>query len=280
MLCGLYSGVVSRANCFAGYNVRQSGGSTVLTPMVNGAEVGTTYTVLDGHQIYVADSVAFPRRCRGCGRRTMRGWMGRWRRLAAGMVDAPMSLCFELVDLGVSSNTPATVLYDTASAGVLAESPASCTFCAVDAVQMYRVDGVLPGDAGWVGVGGEYACFGGAVDAADRGGGGGGGLRGGDLRRAGEDDVLRGADSGGRGDGDGELPAGGAVDCAAGGCGERCGVEKAAGGASGTARWLGRVVSPQARSSVDCESAALAVLELQHGARGGGERELCGGGLL
>ena len=31
VLCGLYSGTTQRANCFAGYNVRQSGGSTVIT---------------------------------------------------------------------------------------------------------------------------------------------------------------------------------------------------------------------------------------------------------
>jgi len=35
---------------------------------------------------------------------------------------------------------------------------------------------------------------------------------------------------------------------------------EAAGGMPGTARWLGRVLKPEARSSVDCESAALAVL--------------------
>ena len=50
VLCGVYSGAVNRTNCFAGWNVRQSGGSTVLTPMVNGAETGTTYTMLDGHR--------------------------------------------------------------------------------------------------------------------------------------------------------------------------------------------------------------------------------------
>ena len=37
------------ANCFAGYNVRQSGGSTVVAPLVNGAEVGTVFTLLSGH---------------------------------------------------------------------------------------------------------------------------------------------------------------------------------------------------------------------------------------
>src|SRR6185312_3003255 len=35
---------------------------------------------------------------------------------------------------------------------------------------------------------------------------------------------------------------------------------EAADGAPGTAQWLGRVLKPVARSSADCESAALAVL--------------------
>ena len=59
VLCGLYSGTTMRANCFAGYNVRQSSGSTVVTPDVNGAEVGTTYTVLSGHR-HLPHSAAQP----------------------------------------------------------------------------------------------------------------------------------------------------------------------------------------------------------------------------
>ena len=35
---------------------------------------------------------------------------------------------------------------------------------------------------------------------------------------------------------------------------------EAAGGVPGTAQWLGKVLQPAARSSVDCESAAQAVL--------------------
>ncbi len=35
---------------------------------------------------------------------------------------------------------------------------------------------------------------------------------------------------------------------------------EAAGGAPGTAQWLGKVLKPAARSSIDCESAASAVL--------------------
>ncbi len=46
---GLYMGSTAQGNCFAGFNVRQSGGSTIVTPMVNGVEAGTTLTLLSGH---------------------------------------------------------------------------------------------------------------------------------------------------------------------------------------------------------------------------------------
>ncbi len=153
VLCGLYSGSTSRANCFAGYNVRQSGGSTLVVPFVNGAEVGTPLTALAGHtytlrirlhcvetervqQVYYAmvDGVV--------------------ESFGGGLVSAPMAIVFELQDLGVASNTPATVLYD----GVVASSPASCSFVAGEQRATLRVDGVLPGDAGGLGVGGEHSA--------------------------------------------------------------------------------------------------------------------------
>ena len=43
-----------------------------------------------------------------------------------------MKFVFDLKDLGNASNTPATVLYDGASAS----SPATCTFAAIDSVEL------------------------------------------------------------------------------------------------------------------------------------------------
>ena len=43
VVCGMYSGATQSSNCFVGYNVRQSGGATVVVPFVNGAEVGTGF---------------------------------------------------------------------------------------------------------------------------------------------------------------------------------------------------------------------------------------------
>lgn len=49
ILCGLYTGPIETANCFAGFNLRQSSGATVMTPMIDGVEVGTSFSVQTGH---------------------------------------------------------------------------------------------------------------------------------------------------------------------------------------------------------------------------------------
>ena len=257
VLCGLFSGATIRENCMAGYNVRQSDGSTIITPMVNGVEVGTSYAVLSGHTYTFRIRLHCPEM-----QRVQQTYYARVdgavEAFGGGLVDAPLSLCFELVDLGVSSNTPATVLYDTASAGVLASSPASCTFCAVDAVQMFGSMGycrVTQSGSVWVmstpatgvpvtrliGVAGEgvdckVGTSGGATLVT---------FLAGRIPLPGEtvSVVYRRV-----GRSIARLEDAASV------------ATEAAGGANGTARWLGRVVSPEARSSVDCESAAMAIL--------------------
>jgi hypothetical protein len=250
VICGLYDGPVGRASCFAGYNVRQSGGSTVVVPMVNGVEVGTVFTMVDGHRY----TLRIRLHCVEM-QRVLQSYYamvdGAVQSFGGGLVTAPMALVFELQDLGVSSNTPATVLYD----GVVASSPASCNFAAVDSVQLFGSMGycrVTQTGSAWVmstlpsgerftrlvGVAGEgvdctisatgkVTFFAGRVPVA------------GELvtvlyrsrRRA----VTR-------------LENSASV------------AAEAAGGMPGTARWLGKVVRPEARSSADCESAAMAVL--------------------
>jgi len=250
IVCGLYTGAVAMVNCFAGYNVRQSGGATVVVPLVNGAEVGTVYTLQSGH-IY---TLRLRLHCVET-QRVLQAFYamvdGAVRGFGGGIVEAPMSLVFELQDLGVSSNTPATVLYD----GTVANSPANCSFAVVNSVQMFGSMGycrVTQTGSAWVvstladgtratrliGIAGE------GVDCT--------------VSATGTVTFLA-----------GRIPV----------AGERVTVSyrraqravarledaasvaaEAVGGLPGTARWLGKVVSPAARSSVDCEQAALAVL--------------------
>ena len=250
VLCGLYSGPTQRANCFAGYNVRQSGGSTVVTPFVGGVEVGTSYTILNGHRYTLRIRLHSPKM-----QRVLQTYYARVdgviQSFGGGLVASPMSLVFDLVDLGNASNTPATVLYD----GAIATSPASCTFAAVDSVALTSSIGfctVKQTGSAWI------------VSTLTRGAT--------QMRLIGI--AGQGVDC--------QMDTTGKVTFFAGRVPEPGEIvtilyrtrsraiarledaasiaTEAAGGMPGTARWLGKVVRPLARSSEDCEAAAQAVL--------------------
>jgi hypothetical protein len=250
IVCGLYSGSTESSNCFAGYNVRQSGGSTVVAPLVNGAEVGTVYTLLSGH-VY---TLRIRLHCVEM-QRVLQAYYamvdGVVESFGGGLVVAPMAVVFELQDLGVASNTPATVLYD----GSVSSSPASCSFVVVNSLQLFGsmeycrvtqtgstwIVSTLPSGANvtrLIGVAGE------GVDCT--------------VSATGKVTFLA-----------GRIPIAGEIVSVAY-RGRRRSVARlenaasvateAAGGMPGSAIWAGSVLRPEARSSVDCESAALAVL--------------------
>jgi hypothetical protein len=250
VVCGLYFGATQSANCFVGYNVRQSGGATVVVPFVNGVEVGTVFTILAGHTY----TLRIRLHCVEM-QRVLQAYYamvnGAVESFGGGLVSAPMSVVFDLQDLGAASNTPATVLYD----GSVVSSPASCSFVAVNSVQLFGSMGycrVTQTGSAWVvstlpngtkmtrliGVAGE------GVDCK--------------ISASGKVTFLA-----------GRVPiaeelvtvlyrsqqrAVARLENAASVAAE------AAGGVPGTAQWLGKVLKPVARSSMDCESAALAVL--------------------
>jgi hypothetical protein len=250
IVCGLYSGTTQSANCFVGYNVRQSGGNTVAVPLVNGAEVGTVLALVQGH-IY---TLRIRLHCVETQRVLQTYYAmvdGVVQAFGGGLMAAPMSVVFELVDLGVASNTPATVLYD----GSVTSSPSSCSFVAVNSVQLIGSMGycrVTQTGSAWVvstlpsgvkmtrliGVAGE------GVDCK--------------ISAAGKVTFFT-----------GRVPVPGEFVTVTYRVQQRAVARlenaasvaaEAAGGVPGTAQWLGKVLKPEARSSVDCENAALAVL--------------------
>jgi hypothetical protein len=250
VVCGLYSGATQSANCFVGYNVRQSGGATVAVPFLNGAEVGTVFTLLEGH-IY---TLRIRLHCMEM-QRVLQSYYamvdGVVQAFGGGLVAAPMNVVFELQDLGAASNTPATVLYD----GSVVSSPASCSFVAVNSVQLIGSMGycrVTQTGSAWVvstlpsgvqmtrliGIAGE------GVDCK--------------ISAAGKVTFFA-----------GRVPVAGEFVTVTYRVQQRAVARlenaasvaaEAAGGVPGTALWLGKVLKPPARSSMDCESAALAVL--------------------
>lgn len=262
MLGGFYAGMPLLANCVAGFRVRQSAGVTVLAPFVNGAEVGTAFTPLGGHRytlrlrLHCVEMlrVRQPFYCMVDGVVQSFG--------SATGIEAPLDLAFELVDEGVSSNTPATVLYDSAATGTALTGVAgACSFVALNAATMtasigavrltrpgsLQVVSTLPdgsrqtrllGEPGQgvdcqatygspAGATGQVLFFAGRVPVV--------GERVTVMYRTAQRAVARLAN---------------AASIAA----------EALGGASGVSRWIGKVLQPPARSSVDCESAAQAVL--------------------
>lgn len=168
-----------------------------------------------------------------------------------GVVSAPMRVVFELQDLGAASNTPAMVLYD----GGAVSSPASCSFVSVNSVQLFGSMGycrITQTGSAWVvstlpngtkmtrliGVAGE------GVDCK--------------VSAAGKVTFFS-----------GRVPIAGELVTVLYRTKQRAVARlknaasvaaEAAGGLPGTAQWLGKVLKPVARSSMDCESAALAVL--------------------
>jgi hypothetical protein len=258
VLCGLYNGPVLIGNCLAGYSITQSGGVPSITPLVNGVEAGTTFPIEPGHTYTLRIRLNCPEVQRV--RQTFYamppsvGEAGVVESFGGGAVAAPLIAVFDLIDLGAASNTPATVLYDGATA-LIASAPASCLFAAVDCVQIFGSIGAITltqtGSA-WItstlpsgtkqtrliGIAGQ------GVDCK---------LSSTGLVTffAGRTPVL------------GELVtvtyrnhqrAVARLEDAASVASET------STGIPGTARWLGKVLKPPARTSADCESAALAIL--------------------
>ncbi len=264
MLAGFYQGTPVLANCFAGFRVRQSSGTTVLVPVVNGAEVGTVFTPVAGHSYTLrlrlhcveTQRVMQPHYCMVDGVVQSFG--------ATNGVTAPMDFVFELVDEGTASNTPAMVLYDSvAVGGTIANSPATCEFVVVNATQIFGsiasisvtrsgtmwVVSTLPSgvlQTRLIGVAGQGVdCI--ASYGTQTGTPGKVTFFAGRVPLAGERVTVYYRS-------------------------ERRAVARLASAASiaaetsnntpGTSRWLGKVLQPVARSSADCESAAEAILAI------------------
>ena len=222
----------------------------MVVPFVDGAEVGTVFPMLQGHTY----TLRIRLHCVEMQRVLQTYYAmvdGVVKSFGGGLVAAPMSLVFELQDLGVSSNTLATVLYD----GPVVTSPASCSFVAANSVQLFGSMGycrITQSGSGWVvstlpsgvkmtrmiGVAGE------GVDCT--------------LSAAGKVTFFA-----------GRVPVAGELVTVTYRVQQRSVArmedaasvaQEAAGGVPGTAQWLGKVLKPAARSSMDCESAAMAVL--------------------
>lgn len=253
VLAGLYAGTTLRANCLAGFSVKQSGGATVVTPMVNGVEAGSALTIVSGH--------VYTLRMRLMSRETVRVKQqyyamvaGQVQTFGGGLINSPLSLVFEVRDEGASSNTPVTILYD----GVLSTSPATVSVVAVNSVQLFgSVSEINLSKSGTAWVRSTPAATG-ITQTRSVG-----------VAGEGVDCKVTGSVTGTVTFFAGRQPQAGELITATYRARRRAIARvadpasiarEAAGGGVGTARWVGHVTSPPARSAEDCEAAAMAVL--------------------
>ncbi len=262
----LYNGAIQQSNCFAGFRVRQStsstGGETVVIPVWNGTEVGEVFTPAAGHTYILRIRLHSMEM-----QRVMQTYYcmvdGNVQSFcSSGIMAAPMDVVFEIVDTGVSSNTPATVLYDSIAVnGAVSSTPGTCVFVLANSTQLFGSIGsasITQTGSVWVvstlpsGMQ-QTRLIGSAGEGAD-------------CR------VAYGTETGANGKVTffaGRVPV----------ANERVTVQyrtqrrsvarlanapsiaaETIGANAGTSRWLGKVLQPIARSSADCESAAQAML--------------------
>ncbi len=253
VLGGLYTGATQQANCFAGFLVTQSGGNTMVSPMVNGLATGASVALLPGHPYRLRLHLHCPEMLR-VQQSYYAGVNGVVEQYGDGVIDAPVALVFELRDLGGGSSTPVTVLYD----GTVASSPAQASVVAVNSLELFGSVGAVAltrSGSAWITSTDPTT---GTVSTRLAG-----------RSTDGVDCSLTSSAAGHVTFFNGRVPAPGETITVVY-RGRRRAVARladpasiaaeAAGGGVGTARWVGKVVRPVARCSADCENAAQAIL--------------------
>jgi hypothetical protein len=254
IVCGLYSGIVNLADCFAGFRVRSSNGALLLVPVVNGVETGTVFTMAPDHAYTVRIRLHSPELIRSLATYYSLGSEGVLAR-GGGLVGSACSVEFELQDSASAPDTPATVLYD----GAIGVTPATATFCAVNSTDLQGITGyfsVTRPTTAWVtsippGGTERTRRIGIAADGAECK------VSSGKLTFytaatpvAGELIKLRYRTS-----------QRAVARLASASSQQQESANQPANGVPGIAQWAGRVEKPVARCSADCEAAAQAVLD-------------------
>ncbi len=251
VLCGLYSGAVEIPNCIAGFRVRTSGTNTIIVPLVEGNEVGTEFTMQAGHSYILRLHLYSPEMQRMLNSYFSYGANGP-AVFGGGTVASPAHLLFELQDMALLPyvNIGSTVLYD----GSLSDSPAIASFACINSLNLLGSIGYFkitqPGTLWIVSTPSSGAPFTRRIGLANQGA---------------DCNVLR----------DGfihfyklAIPQPGetlAVSYRVAAPSVARMATAAADQQSGTdipavSQWVGHVIHPPARSTVDCENACLALL--------------------
>ena len=259
VLCGMYSGGLTVADCVAGIRIRQSSGVTVAFALANGVETGNAFLLQEGHRytFRLRLHAAEVHRVKQTYRVSVDGSTLSF---GGGEVPSRIKVVCDVQDLGLASSTAATVLCDAE----IASAPAAAQFAAVNAAQMFgsvrrvrmartplawlrvrNADGVeRPVLIGAAGEGADASLSGsGIVTFFD-----------GRVPNPGEDLIAAyhvSSRSVGRADNADAIAAGDAL------------------GLPGRAQWRGHVRQPLTRTSEDCEHAAAALVAVASVVSGG-----------
>lgn len=250
ILCGLYEGPINTANCFAGFQVTQSGGASVISPIVQGLVAGSSFSPVSGHS-YTLRIRTFCKEIQRVLAVYYAVGDGGELSFGGGTIAAPGDLVLEIQDTTSGVSGPSITIYD----GSAAVFPALATFAPINSTNftgsIARVSATEEG-AVWVTSqppgGTTYTRkLGLAAQGADA-----------RIERAGKLHFYSGF-----------LPAVNELVTVTYRVPHRAvarlaSVASIAGEANGsipgTSRWIGSVSSPKARSSADCENAAFAML--------------------
>lgn len=251
ILCGLYSGIgLTIAECFAGFQVQQVSGAAIITPVLNGVLVGGSFTPTTGH----AYTLRLRLHCNEA-QRVMESYQclsgGSLTTFGGAQVPCLAQVVMEIQDVTSGANGAVTVLYD----GSTMNSPAACSFVPISSVSLFvTVRNVVVSQTGSVWVVSQPP---GSATVTRRLGA----VTKGAQCRMQTNSKLRFYE--------GSVPVAGELITVSYRTSQQS-VARLANSASiaaetqpgmpGISRWSGSAVRPQARSSADCESAALAML--------------------
>jgi hypothetical protein len=135
VLGGLYAGVISAAGCLAGFQITPSGTGSTIQALINGSAAGPVMATTPGHQyffttyLYSMEVYRSGETYHSSLHPAGSGWGG-------AAVTADVRLVLEVQDIDPSNPetlvAPATVLYDD----VITSAPGFCTYALVNAASM------------------------------------------------------------------------------------------------------------------------------------------------
>ncbi len=132
---GLYSGAVAVANCVAGFQVAPSGSGSTIQALINGTVTGAGVATTTGHQ-YFFTTYLYSMEVYRAGETYHSSVHPAGSSLGGAAVSAKVRFVLEVQDIDPTNPAtlvaPATVLYD----GVMAGAPGFCTYALVNAASM------------------------------------------------------------------------------------------------------------------------------------------------